>query len=57
VYYAFAVLKIQFTNEQWFDIVLFVISWFAFMAGAAIGWWYANRPSGRAPAFGVRKVS
>jgi len=57
VYYAFAVMKVSFTTEQWFDLVIFVISWFAFMAGAAIGWWYANRPSGRAPAFGVRKVS
>jgi hypothetical protein len=54
VYYAFKVVGVTFSPEQWFDIVVFVLSWFLFMAGAAVGWWYANRPSGRAPAFPLK---
>lgn len=52
IYYAFAVVGITLSAEQWFELVMFVVSWVAFMAGATIGWWYAMRPGGRMPTFG-----
>lgn len=52
LYYAFAVVKVTFTLEQWFEIVMFVLAWIAFMAGSTIGWWYAMRPGSKMPTFG-----
>ena len=49
IYYAFYVYKITLSTEQLFELLMFVISWFAFMAGATIGWWFAMRPSGPMP--------
>lgn len=49
LYYAFKVVGVQFTVAQWFELVMFVIAWFFFMAGAAIGWWYSMRPGRQAP--------
>lgn len=54
LYYAFAVLHIQLTPEQWYDLVMYIIAWVAFMAGATIGWWYAMRPGGKAPTLTLR---
>lgn len=54
VYYALKVKQITFTGEQWFDLVIFVVSWFFFMASAAIGWFYAMRPGKHPPAFGIK---
>jgi hypothetical protein len=48
IYYAFAVVRVEFSVEQWHELVMYVIAWIAFMAGATIGWWYAMRP-GKAP--------
>ena len=45
---------ITLTVEQWHEIVMFVISWVAFMAGSTIGWWFAMRPGGKMPMFGQR---
>lgn len=50
LYYAFKVGGVTFTTAQWFELVMFVVAWFFFMAGAAIGWWYAMRPGGAMPA-------
>jgi hypothetical protein len=49
LYYAFAVAKVQLTPEQWYELVMYVIAWIAFMAGATIGWWFAMRPGGKMP--------
>ena len=54
LYYAFKVKGITLTVEQWYDIVMFVISWIGFMAGSTIGWWFAMRPGGKMPMFGQR---
>lgn len=54
LYYAFRVVGVQFTIAQWFELVMFVVSWFFFMAGAAIGWWYAMRPGRQIPTLGVK---
>jgi hypothetical protein len=48
VWYAFKVVGVTFTTAQWYELVMFVLAWFFFMAGSAIGWWYAMR-SGKAP--------
>lgn len=48
IYYAFAVVQVEFTVAQWHELVMYVIAWIAFMGGATIGWWYAMRP-GKAP--------
>lgn len=48
LHYAFHVQKMTLTNEQLFELVMYVIAWIAFMGGATIGWWYAMRP-GKAP--------
>lgn len=54
LYYAFYVYNLKLSTEQLFEIVMFVISWFAFMAGATIGWWYAMRPGGKMPVLALR---
>jgi len=54
IYYAFVVKGMTLNNEQLFEIVMFVISWVAFMGGATIGWWYAMRPGGQAPMLKLR---
>lgn len=56
LYYAFSVRNITLTPDQWYDLVMYVIAWIAFMAGATIGWWYAMRPGSKPPAlaFGVK---
>jgi hypothetical protein len=54
LYYAFMVRNITLTNDQWYDLVMYVIAWIAFMAGATIGWWYAMRPGKAAPTLGIR---
>lgn len=48
VYYALVEVKVQFTAVQWYELLTFVLAWFFFMAGSAIGWWYAMR-AGKAP--------
>lgn len=50
LYYAFYVAKVQLNNEQIGELVMYVISWVAFMGGATIGWWYAMRPGSKMPA-------
>lgn len=45
---AFVVNKVALTPDQWYELVMYVIAWIAFMGGATIGWWYAMRP-GKAP--------
>jgi hypothetical protein len=52
LYYAFMVRNITLSPEQWFDLVMYVIAWIAFMAGATIGWYYAMRPGKVAPTLG-----
>lgn len=54
VYYAFKKVGVQFTVAQWYELVMFVIAWFFFMAGAAIGWWYAMRPGKQPPTLMLR---
>jgi hypothetical protein len=54
LYYALAVVKVEFTPAQWFEITMFVMAWFFFMAGASIGWWYAMRPGKRPPTLSLR---
>lgn len=54
IYYAFAVKGISLSTEQWYDLVMYVIAWVAFMAGATIGWWYAMRPGKAAPTLSLR---
>ena len=54
VYYAFKVVGVQFSAAQWYELVMFVVAWFFFMAGAAIGWWYAMRPGKAPPTLGLR---
>lgn len=54
VYFAFAIRGVKFTDAQWFDLVMFVLAWFFFMAGSAVGWWYAMRPGGKAPMLATR---
>lgn len=51
IYYAFKVKGVDFSDAQWHELLMFVIEWIAFMAGATIGWWYAMRPGGRMPTF------
>ena len=51
IYYAFAVQKITLSPEQWFELVMYVIAWIAFMGGATIGWWFAMRPGSKMPTF------
>jgi 5,10-methenyltetrahydromethanopterin hydrogenase len=48
LWYAFEVVQIEFTRDQWFDLAMFIIDWVTFMASACIGWWYAMR-AGTAP--------
>ena len=48
VYYAFMVVQVKLTVEQWHGLVMFVIDWIAFMASATIGWWFAMR-AGKTP--------
>lgn len=54
LYYAFEVRKVSLTPDQWYDLVMYVIAWVAFMGGATIGWWYAIRPGGRPPTLAMR---
>lgn len=55
LYYAFYIYQLKLTPDQLFEIVMFVISWFAFMAGATIGWWYAMRPGGKMPVLAIAR--
>lgn len=54
LYYAFEVRKVSLTADQWYDLVMYVIAWVAFMGGATIGWWYAIRPGGKPPVLALR---
>jgi ABC-type multidrug transport system fused ATPase/permease subunit len=54
IYYAFVVKGMVLTGDQLFDIVMFVVSWVAFMGGATIGWWFAMRPGGQPPVLKLR---
>lgn len=54
LYYAFKVRGITLSPDQWYDLVMYVIAWVAFMAGATIGWWYAMRPGKAAPTLSLR---
>lgn len=54
LYYAFAVRNVTLTPDQWYDLVMYVIAWLAFMAGATIGWWYAMRPGKTPPVLALR---
>lgn len=38
---------VTFTVDDWKEWVTYVIHWVFFQAGVVIGWWFANRPSGR----------
>lgn len=49
LYYAFYVSQIKLTSAQLIELVMFTVSWIAFMAGTTIGWWYATRPGRDAP--------
>lgn len=49
LYYAFYVARVELTQDQLADLVMYVISWVAFMGGATIGWWYAMRPGTKMP--------
>ena len=55
LYYAFVVYQLKLTPDQLYEIVFFVISWFAFMAGATIGWWYAMRPGSPMPVLALKR--
>lgn len=55
VYYAFKVKGVEFTQAQWYDLVMFVLAWVAFMAGSTIGWWFAMRPSGKTPVLALQR--
>jgi hypothetical protein len=54
LYYAFHVAGLKLTNEQLFELVMYVIAWVAFMGGATIGWWYAMRPGKQPPTLSLR---
>lgn len=54
LYHAFVVRGITLTPEQWFELVMYIIAWIAFMGGATIGWWYAMRPGKQPPALSLR---
>lgn len=54
LYYAFEVRKIILSQDQWYDLVMYVIAWVAFMGGATIGWWYAIRPGTKPPTLALR---
>lgn len=49
LYYAFVVYQLKLTPDQLAEIVMFVLTWFAFMAGSTIGWWFAMRPGSKMP--------
>ena len=51
LYYAFYVAKVQLSQEQMAELVMYVISWVAFMGGSTIGWFYAMRPGSKMPTF------
>ncbi|EKD22436.1 MAG: hypothetical protein ACD_86C00004G0006 [uncultured bacterium] len=38
---------IEFDKEDWKELLEYVIHWVFFQSGVVIGWWFANRPSGR----------
>lgn len=38
---------VTFTVEDWKEWITYVVHWVFFQAGVVIGWWFANRPSGR----------
>jgi hypothetical protein len=48
LWYAFEIVQVEFTIEQWHELVNFIIDWVAFMAGTCIGWYFACR-AGTAP--------
>lgn len=54
LYYAFKVYEIKMTTDQLYELMMFVISWIAFMAGTTIGWWYAMRPGKHPPTLSPR---
>ncbi len=55
LYYAFSVKTVTLSPEQWYELVMYVIAWVAFMAGATIGWWYAMRPGKSAPTLNLTR--
>ena len=54
LYYAFTVRGLALKDDQLFEIVMYVISWVAFMGGATIGWWFAMRPGKQPPTLTLR---
>jgi hypothetical protein len=38
---------VTFTVDDWKEWLTYVIQWVFFQAGVVVGWWFANRPSGR----------
>lgn len=57
LYYAFYVAGLKLSADQLFEIVMYVIAWVAFMAGATIGWWFAMRPGKAPPPLALRGLS
>lgn len=54
LYYAFKVYDLKLSADQLYELVMFVVSWVAFMAGTTIGWWYAMRPGTHPPTFSIK---
>jgi len=38
---------IEFSKEDWKELLTYIVHWIFFQSGVVIGWWFANRPSGR----------
>ena len=51
LYWAFYVAKVTLSQEQMVELVMYIISWVAFMGGSTIGWWFAMRPGSKMPTF------
>lgn len=49
LYFAFLVSGVQLSQQQMYDLVIFVVDYMAFMTSTAVGWWFAMRP-GKSPA-------
>jgi hypothetical protein len=49
IYLGFVLYKINFSNEQMFELVKYSIMWVFFQAGVCIGWYFANRSSSAPP--------
>ena len=53
---AFVFYDVRFEQAFWAQLVLYAVEWEFFQAALCIGWWFANRPSGRAPGAPQRGV-